>query len=212
MDVGTWTEAQWGRNRPPQPAAIPGKELTRRLNNAKLWSWQEWILLKRVERACAARVLADSARIYDVSDLPDNAIRYLDLIRLITSDIAPGDWVDHGGSVNAVFAVSNHLVILATTLAHFEIEQLLDNLRDAVAAPLIQRPLLFDNPRALTIKSPYATGLLDYLRAQRTISTESLRAAGPSFADGVTEQELDACDRAAFGLLDRMRRRPGSLP
>ena len=313
MDVGAWTEAQWDELAASAP--IPGKELTRRLNEAKLWSWQEWILLKRVERACGARddygitsaqydmavrlhttpanardeqavalrlaLLADSAgfpflvdwtslradewsedelvqpaetsttvagaieqlfypvswkrgfwditpegvvvvgrsqqastvrtRIYDVSDLKrTESPGSHDLIDLIQGTIAPNDWVGNRGSVNAIFKVSDHFVILATTRVHFEIEHLLDNLWDAVATglPLIRQPVLAENPRAFTIRSEYATGLLDYLRVARTISIESLRAAGPTLDDGVTEQELDACDRAAFGLLDRLRRRP----
>ncbi len=315
MDVGAWTEAQWRQGKNPVTSTIPGKELSRRLYGRELWSWQEWILLKRVERACGARddygitaaqydmavrlhttpakardeqtvtmrltLLSDSAsvsflvdwtslradewsedelvqpaetsatvagaieqlfypvswkrgfwditpegvvvvgrsqqastvrtRIYDVSELKrTESPGSCDLIDLIQGIIATDDWVGNRGSVNAIFKVSDHLVILATTRVHFEIEHLLDNLQDAVAAgpPLIRQPVLMENPRAFTIRSEYATGLLDYLRVARTISIESLRAAGPTLDDSVTEEELDACDRAAFGLLDRLRRRP----
>ena len=87
----------------------------------------------------------------------------------------------------------------------------LDNLTDAPAAtPRSVRPHPpLSNPRAFPVKSEYALGILDYLRIERTISREALRAAGPTLGDGVTAEELDACDRAAFGLLDRLRRPSG---
>ena len=89
---------------------------------------------------------------------------------------------------------------------HFQIEHLLDNLAAAIEAELDPvPPYRLVAPRQLTVRTEYALGLLDHVRIERTISTQTLRAAGPTFSDGVTAEELNACDRAAFGLLDRHR-------
>ncbi|MHC4220425.1 MAG: hypothetical protein ACYSU7_18450, partial [Planctomycetota bacterium] len=226
MDVGEWIDVQL---RQGKSAGIPltrQKELARRLENRELWSWQEWILFKRVEQACrgrddygitpeqydmavklytmpanareeetiAQRVarFADAAdvpfitdwerldheglykgflvpppdvnasvaraledllepdawgvylcwdvtpegvamtgwleeittsryRIYDVSDLTRDADDCVALIVLLQSTVTPNSWIPLGGTVNAAFAVSGHLVVVATTRVHFEI-------------------------------------------------------------------------------------------
>ena len=313
MDVDAWTDAQLGLSKSPMIPPVLQKELSRRLNGGEVWSWQEWILFKRVERACRARAdygitalqydmavrlektrvnageeetraqrlvrlaasadvpflvdweslsadgwreddlvqateingtvahaleqLCDSeswgsnawwditpegvvvagrsreastsrARIYDVSAFSCDSDDSSQLIDLIGEIIEPGDWINNGGTVNAAFKVSDHLVVVATTRVHFEIERLLDNLRDAVSAepPLIRPHRPLGNPRAFRIESEYVTGLLDHLRLARSIPVESLRSAGPILDYGVTEDELNACDRGAFGLLDTLRR------
>ena len=61
-----------------------------------------------------------------------------------------------------------------------------------------------ENPRVVT-EGGCPTGMLDDLRFVRSIPMEAIRRAGPSFDDGVTEQELDACNRGAFGVLDMVR-------
>jgi hypothetical protein len=63
-----------------------------------------------------------------------------------------------------------------------------------------------ENPRAFRIESAYATGFIDDLRFVRSIPVAALRRAGPSFADGVTGPELEACNRGAFGVLDLVRK------
>ncbi len=129
------------------------------------------------------------------------------MMDLIGDLVCPQDWIANGGTANAVFEVSDHLVVAATARAHIGIERLLKNLRDAASAePWIPPHQLLENPRAFAIEREYVPGLLDNIRLARTISIESLRAAGPNFADGVTEEELNGCDRGAFGLLDKLRR------
>lgn len=315
IDVATWPPA---RRRPvtfPVTPLSPLEALARRLYLGRLWSWQEWVLFKRVESSCRARddygitpaqydmavslyttpadapdaetfaghlaSLADStgvdflidweileangwrgddlvqpvqirttvadeldrllysgstyetvywditpdgvvvtdksraavtrrARLYDVSLLVNDSFSEAELADLVTGTINPRDWTSFGGSVNSLFGIANRLVVLAPTRVHFQVENLLNDLADAATAmPGSVRPHRpLNNPRAFTVKSEYALGMLDYLRIERTISREALRAAGPTLDDGVTAEELDACDRAAFGLLDRFRRLP----
>jgi hypothetical protein len=316
MNVTAWTEAKLDLDGAPTMSRASQKALDRRLRRGTLWSWQEWILFKRIERVFRSRddygitplqyemavriettpadawneetlarrlariaeladvplvndwegalaggwngndvvepvvthgTVADAldelfaanwhwfanwdigldglvmsgeseetstsrARIYDVSAFlqdPDDAI---ELVDLITEIVRPGDWICNGGLASAAFEVADHLVVIAPTRAHFEIEDLLDNLGDALSAkpPFIHPHQPPDNPRAFRMMSQYPTGLLDNLRLARTVTSESLRAAGPMFDDGMTEAELDACNRGAFGLLDTCRRSASS--
>ncbi|MHC4217764.1 MAG: hypothetical protein ACYSU7_04830, partial [Planctomycetota bacterium] len=67
------------------------------------------------------------------------------------------------------------------------------------------------NPRGFALVGEGGAGLLDHIRFIRTIPLDALRAAGPAFDDGVTEEELETCGRDAFGMLDQMRE-PSSSP
>ncbi|MHC4981498.1 MAG: hypothetical protein ACYTGT_21175 [Planctomycetota bacterium] len=311
MDVGEWTEAHLGLGTGPGKPLVGRGELSRRLNSRELWSWQEWVLFKRVERSCRARDdygimasqydvavalhttpasaedeetiarrlvrLAGSAdvpflvewerlsvegldggdlvppaevnatvaraleqllvlddwlaqgswdittegvvvtglghvastsrcRVYEVSDLTRNPEDSVGLVYLIKECADPDNWIGRGGTVNAAFGVSDHVVVVATTRTHLQIEEILDDLRDAVAAepPSVPSYAGIENPRVVT-EGGCPTGMLDDLRFVRSIPMEALRRAGPSFDDGVTEQELDACNRGAFGVLDMVR-------
>jgi hypothetical protein len=319
MDVGEWTDVQLRQGKSAGVPLTRQKELARRLLYQELWSWQEWILLKRVAQACRGRdnygitpeqydmavrlyttpanaweeetvaqrlarlgdaadvplltdwerlndeglfedLLASPAetnasvaraleqllegdtwatfgcwditpegvvmtgwqkdvttsrlRIYDVSDLTRDADDCFALIDLIQETATPANWIVQGGTVNAAFAVSDHLVVVATTRAHFQIENILDNLRDANAAepPFIAPHEPVTNPRGFALRSEVGPALLDHLRFLRTIPIETLRSAGPTFGDGVTEEELEACGRDAFGMLDRIRESSSSPP
>jgi len=316
MNVTGWTEAQWNRNSRAVTPPVLYRELGRRLNWGYLWSWQEWILFKRVESACRARddygimprqynmavtlattpakpsheeteavwlariagsvdvpflidhksleadgwdedhlmspasfhgsvadaldhlcsfglwtpyahwditpqgvvVTSESqaastsrSRIYDVSDLATDLHGCRLLMDLVRGTVEPDVWIDHGGSVNGGFACSGHLVITASARTHFQVENLLVDLRDAVRPGSVRvRPDdAIDNPRAFTIRSEQPAGILAHLRAARRVSVEALRRAGPAFENGVTADELRACNRAAFGLIDTIRRQPG---
>ncbi len=282
MDVAQWTTSRARRPRGPGLQ----RELSRRLEYKQLWSWQEWILAKRVERACRARddygitpvqydmavrlhttparawdeettarrlvrvgesadvpldidwaslsldgwlddelvppaptnataadVLEDlfdphwptssnaswditpegvvvagesqagstaRTRIYDVSHVRDES-GMDELIDLIQEVIEPESWVDHGGSVGATFGIAGHLVIIAPTRLHFEIEDLLDNLRQVGSpeAAMPAHPTLW-NGRAFTVRSDRPTGMLDHLRGLLIVQTrgDRLPAAG----------------------------------
>lgn len=244
MDVAQWTKARarW---------RYRTGELNRRLNDGELWSWQEWILFKRVEHACRARddygitplqykmavklhttparardeetlarrlarlsasvdvpfvidwaslsqdgfredelvrpaptdaTAADAleelftwpyelwwnitpegvvvagrsqagstarVRIYEVSDFRDESSvdELIDLMHMIE----PESWVDFGGTANAGFGISDHLVIIAPARVHFEIEDLLENLRQAGAAEAAMPGMLGHLRRLRTI-------------------------------------------------------------
>ena len=151
-------------------------------------------------------------RLYDVSLLVGESfglarLEFLTALEdLVLETIEPDHWVVNGGTSNTLFGIGDHLVVVARARVHFQIERLLDNLAAANEAELDPvPPYRLVAPRQLTVRSEYALGLLDYVRIERTISTQTLRAAGPTFSDGVTAEELNACDRAAFGLLDRLR-------
>ncbi len=196
---------------PFQVRTTVADELDRLLYSGSTYEAAYWditpdgVLVADKSRAASTR----RARLYDVSLLVNDSFGEVELAHLVEGVINPRDWASRGGSVNALFGIADHLVVLATTRVHFQVEHLLDNLTDAPAAtPRSVRPHPpLSNPRAFPVKSEYALGILDYLRIERTISIEALRAAGPTLDDGVTAEELDACDRAAFGLLDRLRRR-----
>ncbi len=150
-------------------------------------------------------------RLYDVSLLvPDSSglagVESLTALEdLILETIEPDYWIANGGTANALFGIADHLVVVARARVHFRIELLLDNLAVATEAEFDPvPPYRLIGPRPLTVTSEYTLGLLDYVRIERTISTATLRAAGPTFSDGVTAEELNACDRAAFGLFDRL--------
>ncbi len=302
MDVVSWIENRLGPGRLPVPGSTPESELDRRLRIGALWSWQEWILFKRIERVCLARddygissaqyetadilrstsadatrqettadrlaglagtadvtflidwasleaaeLRADDfvqpvdpyasiaaaldelcnepwpgyaywdiapdgvvvggpsrpqttirSRIYDISALVINRGHGLALMDLLTED----QWIN-----NAAFMVAGRLVVVASTKGHIEFERLLVNLQKASEAePPFMRPCrMLGNPRSVDLESEYFLGALDYFRVARSVSIESLRSAGPTFRDGVTPDELDACGRAAFGLLDTVR-------
>jgi hypothetical protein len=195
-------------------------------------------------------------RYYDVSDLVDTRYGVGAMEDMVLALIMPDAWIPTGGSVNACTTISDHLVVVATARAHLQIEDLLDGLRNAIAAgppesppvvlpadprvvtPDLRGGLLYDlrvlrsipaaslraagpsfsddgtgpptNPRA--VQANRWGGMLNDLRLLRTIPHESIRSAGPALRDGVTEQELDACGRAAFGLLDTLREPPDPPP
>jgi hypothetical protein len=149
-------------------------------------------------------------RLYDVSDLAETFFDRFALIDLITQLVDADHWVDNGGSTNAAFAVSDHLVVLAPARVHMEIEDLLEGLRDAIADG--PPPLPGDEPPANPRQIAGSGGLLNDLRYLRAVPVEAVRAAGPNFTDGVTEEELDRCGRDSFGLLDRVRQPPPARP
>ena len=151
-------------------------------------------------------------RLYDVSLLVDESSgrtameSMTGLEELVLETIEPDYWIVHGGTANTLFGVGGHLVVVATARVHFQIELLLEDLAAAIEAEFDPvPPYSLVAARQLTVRSEYTLGVLDYVRIERAISTETLRVAGPSFSDGVTAEELDACNRAAFGLLDRLR-------
>jgi hypothetical protein len=305
MDVVSWMEDRLGPGRLQVPGSTPESELDRRLRIGALWSWQEWILFKRIERVCLARddygissaqyetarilrttradasgeetaavrlaglartaditflvnwasleaaelreddfvqpvepyasiaaaldelcnqpwpgyaywdiapdgvVVGDPSqlqrtirsRIYDVSGLVMNRRHGLALMTLLTED----QWIN-----NAAFMVAGRLVVVASTKGHIEFEQLLVDLRNASEAqpPFIHPYRMLGGPRSVVLESKYFMGVLDHYRVARSVSIESLRSAGPTFDDGVSRDELDACGRAAFGMLDTVRRNP----
>ncbi len=323
MDVAEWTDDRLGPYRNLARPLSPPDALVARLSMGRLWTWQEWLLFKRVERYCRARedygitpahydiaarlsatpadapdeetlegrlarfaestgvafkidgeslediewynqdlaqpvlssetvagaldllfdpsvwgigpfwditpdgivVVADTraasttrTRLYDVSLLvPDSSglagVESLAALEdLVLATIEPENWTANGGTVNTLFGIADHLVVVATTRVHLQIEHLLDNLAVALAAESESvPPYHLVDPRTLTVRSDYALWLLDYVRIQQTISAEMLRSAGPTFSGGVTAEELDACGRAAFGLLDRIRK-PSTTP
>jgi hypothetical protein len=226
MNVGAWIDAQVDF---PVARSAPQSELGRRLNEGELWAWQEWVLFKRVERSCRARdddsmapVRLDTARgdersrgrpatasalIYDPSFLGGSPEEAEGLLELIEGLAAPESWIDNGGSVGGALSISGRVVVVAPARVHLEIEALLAGLEEAIAAgPPPPIPCeLPENPRAFRIDCECGAGLLDNIRAARAMSSASLRSAGPTLDDGVTGDELDACRRAAFGLLDAIR-------
>jgi len=151
-------------------------------------------------------------RLYDVSLLVEESFglagrEWMTVLQdLVLETIEPDDWTANGGPVNGLFGIGDHLIVIATARMHFQVEDLLDNLTNAIAATLESvPPYRLEGSRPLLVRSEYVIGMLDYLRIERTISRQTLRSAGPTFSDGVTAEELEACDRAAFGLLDRLR-------
>jgi hypothetical protein len=110
--------------------------------------------------------------------------------------------------------VAGRLVVVASTKGHIEFERLLVNLQTASEAepPFIHPYRILGDPRSVELESEYFLGVLDHYRVARPVSIESLRSAGPTFDDGVTQHELDACGRAAFGLLDTIRPTPRAGP
>jgi hypothetical protein len=119
-------------------------------------------------------------RIYEVSDVRDDLDRF-ELIDLIIELIEPECWLLHGGSVGTIFPISDCLVIIATTRVHFEIEDLLDDLREATApeATMPAHPSGW-NGRAFTIACDRPTGMLDHLRGLRVAASEWRPPAGPA--------------------------------
>lgn len=308
MDVEAWIDARFGPDIFPAGGTVPEVELARRLSKGGLGAWQEWILFKRVERACHARddygitsaqyetarilrttpanatreetaaerlaglsiaagipfridwvslgterlrangvvqptdphaTIADAldglcdelwpryaywdispegvvlssrqptvrSRIYDVSGMAIERAGDLGLVDMVAED----GWINH-----VALTVSDHLVVVAATKTHLKLEQLLIDLRKVIEAePPFTRPYrVVGDARTFDLESDdYYLGLLDHVRAARSVSIEALRTGAPTLADGVTEDELDACGRAAFGLLDtlRLRRLPGTL-
>ncbi len=137
--------------------------------------------------------------IYDISALGIDRIHGPAFIDLVNKD----GWIMNSGA----FEVSNHLVVLTTSKAHLELELVLFNLRKASEAePPFTRPhRVVGDARTFTLESDYFLGILDHFRIARSVSIEALRTGAPTLADGVTEDELDACGRAAFGFLDTLR-------
>jgi hypothetical protein len=184
----------------------PGLPVVRALDSAldpKGWNDFMWDVL--LDGAVAILPKGDPTtgrcRIYDVTDLiaePDDTYA----LDFLISDLVEPDHRTRQGAYTS-FVMTGRLVILAPSRVHVQIEDLLDGLRDAIAAgPPPSRPYVPPaNPRQLE----GTWSLLDDLRYLRTVPIEAVRDAGPLFDDGVTEDELDACGRDSFGLLDRIR-------
>ncbi len=208
MNVTAWTDRQLRAD----PVGIG--ELARRFNEGELWAWQERLLFKRIEVSCNAQdagaaewpEASTRVRIHHVAPLAHDEVELYDMIDLFGGLIGPA-WLDEGGNVTGGFAISGHFVVGGTTRFHAEIEELLSVLRDPrVIEPPWPRPYRPpENPRAIQIFGEYPTGFLANLRAARAVSIEALRCAGPNLDDRVTEEELNACGRAGFGLLDELR-------
>lgn len=208
MDVMAWTGAHLHRS--TSGLTRPQAELGRRLHYGELWEWQERLLLLRVERSCrndGREASTTGVHVYSVSSLaadPDDTANLVDILEAV---VEPETWVHNGGTAAGSLIISGRVVIGATATVHLEIRRVLDDLRDAVSVQLPPAPPCqpLENPRAFTIESEFPTGMLDHVRAARSISIEALRRAGPDLDDGVTEEEPNACRPRALGMLDDLR-------
>jgi hypothetical protein len=173
------------------------------------WMWLFWdVTPQGVAVTGASREGTTSrVRIYDVSELVDGSPdRSQELLDVIMELIEPESWFLHGGRVSGVFEVADHLVVIATSRVHLAIADVLSMLHEIRSAgPPARSFRPVGNLRAFRLESEGGAGILDNLRYAATVSTHSLRSAGPAFDDGVTEDELNSCDREAFGLLDALR-------
>jgi hypothetical protein len=118
---------------------------------------------------------------------------------LISDYLSPDIWVVNGGAVCAMFVISDHLVVIAPTRVHLEIELMLAGVRNALTAELVRWEPPYDDYRAFSPVDVGAVGLLDGFRIARAIEARTLRE------HDVTDENLDTFQREVFGLLDTIR-------
>ena len=69
-------------------------------------------------------------RAYDVRDVLAKEAQMTDLVKLITSTVAPDSWRDAGGSVGVILPTRNKLIVTQTPMNHRQIRSVLQMLRE----------------------------------------------------------------------------------